>query len=256
MNLVTNHRTKILAGVLTLLFAMPSFALVAGRRRAVTPGDPNPGVNKPLDAFIYGHLQDAITGLPVAQAAIVVEGTTVTLSDKDGDFSLKTSNGRAFTMIAQRSGYQPASKDLVGVTGDQNVTLSMQPTAVLTLKDTDGVTHAIDFENAQFAYLVPFSGYVPSNEGNFCKNDGSGDFFPTKSDIKRIIGPAVPVTNSGCCKLGPVLQVTIEMKNGDRVLANFADSCFGSEVDFIGRDHVSGNFAYFNFTKIAEIVFP
>lgn len=255
MNLVTNHRTKLIAAALTLLFAMPSFALVAGRRRAVGPVDPTPGAGKPLDALLYGHLQDAITGLPVAQAAIVVEGTTVTLSDKDGDFSLKTSEGRAFTMIAQRSGYQPVSKDLVGHTGEQSFTLTMQPTAVLSLKEIDGTVHAVDFENAQFAYLVPFSGYVPSNEGNFCKNDG-GEFFPSKNDIKRIIGPARPVTNASCCKLGPVLQVTIELKTGEQVLANFADSCFGSEVDFIGRDHVSGNFSYYNFTKIAEIVFP
>jgi len=253
MNLVIKHRTKLLAGVLTLLFAMPSFALVAGRRRAVTPGDPS--ANKPLDALLFGHLQDAVTGLPVAQAAIVVEGTTVTLSDKDGDFSLKTSDGRAFVMIAQRSGYQPASKSLVGATGEQHFSLAMQPNAVLTLKEADGTTHAVDFENAQFAYLVPFSGYVPSNEGNFCKTDG-GDFFPSKNDIRRIIGPAKPVTNAACCKLGPILQVTVELKTGEQVLANFADSCFGSEVDFIGRDHVSGAFTYYNFTKIAEIVFP
>jgi len=253
MNLFTNHRTKLLAGVLTLLFAIPTFATVSGspgRRRAVNPGAP-----KALDALLFGHLRDAVTGAPVTNADIVVEGSSITLSDKDGDFSIKTSIGRKFTMIAQRSGYQPVSKDLTGAAGEQEFTLTMQPTAVLRLKEVDGTTHSVDFENAQFAYLVPFSGYVSSDQGNFCTASG-GDFFPDKKDIRRIVGPGKSVTSSACCKLGPVVQVTIEMKSGESVVSNFADSCFGSEVDFIGRDHVSGKFTYYNFANIAEIVFP
>ena len=45
-------------------------------------------------------------------------------------------------------------------------------------------------------------------------------------------------------------------RSGQKTQAYFNDSCFGNEVDFIGRERSSGQYLYFNFTNIAEIDFP
>jgi hypothetical protein len=251
MNLI-RHRSTLLAVLLALLFAVPSFAVTSKpRRRGV-----GPIVTPTLDANINGHLSDATTGLPVGSADIVVEGVAVTSSNRDGDFKLVTFNGRHFVLTAQRSVYLPASTELTGTTGTQSFTLQMHPTGVVvTLRDTSGVVHTIDPENAQFAYLIPFSGYVRSNSANFCK-DGT-TITPDISEFRRIVGPAKSVTASGCgCPFPVVMQVNIELKTGETATVNFNESCYGNEVDFIGRDHVSGDYSYYNFTNIAEIVFP
>jgi hypothetical protein len=247
------HRTKLVALLLALLFAVPSFAIVSKPRRRAT----NPVPLPVLDSNFNGHLADATNGMPVASADIVVEGVAITSSDKNGDFKLLTSNGRHFILTAQRSGYLPASTELTGVTGTQSFSLTMQPTQVIKLTDAKGVVHTIDIENAQFAYLIPFSGYARSNTANFCKADGSNSMYtPDRTEFRRIVGPGKSVTSGACCQLGPVVQVNIELKTGETATVNFNDSCFGNEVDFIGRDHVSGDFSYYNFANVAEIVFP
>jgi hypothetical protein len=249
-----NHRSKLLLLLLALLIAVPSFGIVSRPRRRATNPIPLPV----LDSNFNGHLSDVTNGMPVASADIVVEGVAITASDKNGDFKLLTSNGRHFILTAQRSGYLPVSTELTGVTGTQSFSLKMQPTQVLTLRDTDGVVHSIDIENAQFAYLIPFSGYARSDNGNFCKADGSA-LTPAKSEIRRIVGPGKPVNQGACCvgaPRGQVLQANIELRSGETDTVIFTDSCSGNEVDFIGRDHVSGDFSYYNFAKIAEIVFP
>ena len=112
-----------------------------------------------------------------------------------------------------------------------------------------------DIDTAQFAYLIPFSGYVRSDAGNFCKDDGTS-ITPDKHAIKRVIGPAVPVDNSACCKIGPIFKAQVEMKTGEKFTVYFNDSCFGNEVDFLGREKSSGNYQYFKFADIAEVDFP
>jgi hypothetical protein len=49
--------------------------------------------------------------------------------------------------------------------------------------------------------------------------------------------------------------VTVEMKSGERTQAFFNDSCFGTEVDFIGRERSTGQYLYLRFTDIAELDF-
>ncbi len=250
MRSIRNH-SKLLITLLALLIAVPSFAIVSRpRRRATLP------VELPvLDSNFNAHLSDITNGMPVASADIVVEGTTITSSDKNGDFKLLTSNGRHFILTAQRSGYLPVTTELTGKTGTQTFELKMQPTQVISLRDTNNVVHLIDIESAQFAYLIPFSGYARSNAASFCKVDGS-TINPDRTSFHRIVGPANSVTSGACCTLGPVLQLNIELKSGETETVNFVDSCFGNEVDFVGRDHVSGDFSYYNFAKVAEIIFP
>jgi hypothetical protein len=52
------------------------------------------------------------------------------------------------------------------------------------------------------------------------------------------------------------MTVNVEMKSGETSQVYFNDSCFGNEVDFIGRERSTGQWLYFNFTNIAEIDFP
>ena len=47
-----------------------------------------------------------------------------------------------------------------------------------------------------------------------------------------------------------------EMKSGEKTQVYFKDSCFGNEVDFVGRERSTGQFMYFNFANVAEIDFP
>ena len=91
--------------------------------------------------------------------------------------------------------------------------------------------------------------------GNFCKDDGTS-ITPDKHTIKRVIGPAVSVDNSTCCKIGPIFKAQLEMKTGEKFTVYFNDSCFGNEVDFLGREKSSGNYQYFKFADIAEVDFP
>jgi hypothetical protein len=116
-------------------------------------------------------------------------------------------------------------------------------------------TFILDIDTAQFAYLIPFSGYIRGDVGNFCKDDGTS-ITPDKHTIKRVIGPAVPVDNAGCCKLGPVMKAQLELKTGESFPVYFNDSCFGNEVDFLGREKSSGQYQYFRFADIAEVDFP
>jgi hypothetical protein len=51
------------------------------------------------------------------------------------------------------------------------------------------------------------------------------------------------------------MAVTVEMKSGERTQAFFNDSCFGNEVDFIGRERTTGQFLYLKFTDIKELDF-
>jgi hypothetical protein len=51
------------------------------------------------------------------------------------------------------------------------------------------------------------------------------------------------------------MAVTVEMKSGERTQAFFVDSCFGNEVDFIGRERSTGQYLYLRFTDITELVF-
>jgi hypothetical protein len=53
-----------------------------------------------------------------------------------------------------------------------------------------------------------------------------------------------------------MLAIDVKMKNGDTERVTFADSCFGYDIDFVGRDHGSAQYVYFNFKDVALITFP
>jgi hypothetical protein len=120
---------------------------------------------------------------------------------------------------------------------------------------TNGQTVHLDSDSVQFAYVLPFETPQSSNSASLCKGDGTA-WTPDRADFAQITGPATPVTNSACCKLGPLLAIDVKMKSGDSAKVTFADSCFGYDIDFVGRDHESAQYVYFNFKDVALITFP
>jgi hypothetical protein len=138
--------------------------------------------------------------------------------------------------------------------GPTTLDTKLTPTPTVRVVMTGGAAYDLDRESAQFAYALPFAGYARSNEGNFCLADGSA-YKPTAADLSKIIGPAVSGSSSACCK-NPVMTITLEKRGGEKVTGAFVDSCAAYEVDFVGRDHQSGQYRYLRFTEIAQITFP
>lgn len=244
MTLVTRSTLVRLLSIALILTSVP--ALAAGRRRASEPPSR-------VLVTVTGTVTDSVTGAPVAQAVVTDGRHSVTATDQ-GTYSISVYAGGQVNLTAQRFGYS-SSMQSVKIFGAQTVNFTLAPEPPIIVKLTSGEVHKLDFDSSQFAYLIVFSGYAGFNYANFCKLDGTG-WQPQKSEFSRIVGPATPVTVSACCTLGPTLQINVEMKNGDKLPVTFVDACFGSEVDFIGRDLTSLKFAYFRFTDIAEIDFP
>jgi len=46
------------------------------------------------------------------------------------------------------------------------------------------------------------------------------------------------------------------LKSGQKSQVYMIDSCYDSELDFIGRERSTGQWMYLNFNNIAEIDFP
>lgn len=231
-----------------VLLAAASPLLAAGQKEhAVKPG---------ANVMISGVVLDASTNRPVA-GAVVHSGTFYSNRNgtaADGKYSIVLPGGRPTTLTVEDFAYETITQNVVPVDGgvlDLRLTTS-RPTA--TIKLTNDEVHVVDVGTSQFGYLIVFSGYARADNANFCKPDGS-QFLPSKTDIAKIIGPATPVTFSACCTRGPVMTVTVEMKSGERTEVYFVDSCFGNEVDFIGRERSTGQYLYLNFTRIAEIDF-
>lgn len=251
--MILNHRQKfIAAAALVASLALPAFA-AERRHSSSTPG------RKDLPeavATLTGHVYDAETGAPVVNADVAANnGRTMTKSDGSYAFNVLTAPKQVLLTVT-RTGYETATSTVTIDTGANAVAdFRLKPTSTVRLTEVDGTVHTLDFDSVQFAYLISFSGYARSDAANFCKSDGT-PFTPNRSEFKQILGPAISVNSSACCTLGPVVATTVQMKNGDMLTVNFADSCYGNEVDFIGREHVSGEYAYFNFTKIAKIEFP
>lgn len=235
-------RTKLAAVALLFLVALPLAA--APKRRSIQPLP---------DATVKGIVTDQTTGKPVA-AADVFNGDRYTQTDANGAFEIKVPAGRSTPISARRSGYETGTVN-VTATGTQNVTIPLKGKPTVQVRTTGGTVYQLDFESAQFAYLVPFSGYSKSDEGNFCTTDGK-PFKPSKETIAKVIGPATDAQNAGCCKVGAMKVVNVQLKDGSTTQSFFNDSCFGFEVDFLGRDHVSAQFVYLKFSEIAEITFP
>ena len=232
--------------VLLSLVLTSSLPLAAAtRRRAIQliPG---------IETTVSGVVKDSVTNAGVVQAEIASGRLKVT-TDKDGKYSITLPTGRTSVLTVKRSGYEPATLS-VNPSGPTTLDATLKPTPTVQVVTTGGATYELDGESAQFAYALPFSGYAKSDAGNFCLADGTA-YAPVAADLAKVIGPATSSTSTPCCK-NPVMTITLEKRNGQRVQAAFVDSCPGYEVDFVGRDHASGQFRYLRFTEIAQIVFP
>ena len=234
--------SRILAA--TLLFAAPLAAQT--RERAVAITDP---------VTISGVVRDA-NGNPVA-GAIVHSGSFYSYRNgtaPDGKYSLTLPGDRATLITVEDFAYETTTVTITP-TKDAKVDLMVStPRPTVTVKLTSGETRVLDLGTSQFGYYIPLSGYARTNNANFCKPDGTA-FAPAKTEIAQIIGPATPVNFSACCTRGPVMTVNVELKSGEKTAVYFNDSCFGSEVDFIGRERSSGQYQYINFANIAQIDF-
>ena len=219
-------------------------SMAATHRRAVEPLP---------DVIISGTVLDN-TGAPISGATVHTGSKTSAPTAADGKYTLKVPGGRTTVLTAEHFSHESATQSITPAAGQVvNFTLTNRP--AVNVKTTDGVSHILDFGSSQFAYLIPFSGYVRDNAGNFCKPDGS-TVAPSRADFVKIIGPATLETYAPCCTRGPVMKVNVELKSGEKTALYFNDSCFGNEVDFLGRDRVTGEYQYFNFANIAEIDFP
>jgi len=212
----------------------------------------------PYDVTISGTILDAATQKPIASAEVSVESLKVKgTTNAQGKYTLVAHvGGLPARVTAARTGYSPVTKSVTAtsLTVPATVDFALQSTPTTTIKDTSGNTFVVDTESFKFAYLVPFSGYVPSESANFCLADGTAA-HPQRSEISKIIGPATTQTNAKCCN-GPVLSVQVTYKTGETSPAFLNDSCFGSEVDVLARDHGTGQFVYFNLINVAEVDLP
>ena len=229
---------------LTLL-SLPALAADPPRRHA-TPA--------PYKVKITGVVIDATTNNPVASVDVaIVNSKTKGATNAEGKFSVNALGGYSIGVEASRSGYTSQTKTITA-TGDTVVNFTLTPTPTATIREVNGTTTAVDVESLKLAYLVPFSGYVSDTAANFCLADGTVT-HPNVTELAKLIGPATPQNVSSCCRF-PIMSMQAVFKNGQRQTVYFADSCFGNEVDVLGREHNSGQFVYFNLTNVAEVTLP
>jgi hypothetical protein len=248
-------RRSAVAAAAIIVTLLP-LAAQTSRHRAVAP--PSSVV-----VTLTGFIRDATNGQPLAFAQVSAEGLKSVATDTRGVYSIKITKGRNAAVTAEQFAYNPQTVSVFGAEG-AHADFSLTPKPVVTVKltklqgddpATAKDTFVLDIDTAQFAYLIPFSGYIRSDVGNFCKDDGTS-ITPDKHIIKRVVGPAVSVDNNTCCKIGPIFKAQLELKSGEKFTVYFNDSCFGNEVDFLGREKSSGNYQYFKFADIAEVDFP
>jgi len=220
------------------------------KRRSVSPRSPGALITAP----VTGTITDAVTGAPIAYAH-VSGGRRSSQTDAQGRFEIKAAEGYGeITFEADRSGYLIYYQKLSGA-GPHSLNIKLTPTPTVTVKKTDGSTIQADYENLKFGYAVPFSGFRASESETFCFGANSvADVH--KSQLRRIIGPAV-ATASACCTNRTAVKVTIEQKTGQMNEVWFVDSCETEyRQDLIVTNHATGEQEDIPFAEIAEIVFP
>lgn len=239
------HFTRLAISISAVtLLSLP--ALAATPRRHASPA--------PYNVKITGVVIDATTSKPVASVDVsIVNSKTKVATDAEGKFTMTALGGFSVGVEASRSGYIAQTKT-VSATHDTAVNFTLTPTATATVREVNGTTTQVDAESIKLAYLVPFSGYVSATTGNFCLADGNVT-HPEISEIAKLIGPATPQTVSKCCNF-PIMSMQVVYKSGQTQTVYLADSCFGNEVDVLGREHNSGQFVYFNLTNVAEVTLP
>lgn len=239
------HSNRFLLSISAMMvLSLP--ALAAPPRRHASP--------PPYNVRITGVVIDAATDKPVASAEVsIVNSRTKGVTDAQGKFTVTALGGFSVGLQAARSGYTAQTKT-ISATTDTTVNFSLQPTPTASIREVNGAITQVDTESVKLAYLVPFSGYVSSNSGNFCLADGTVA-KPDLSEISRLIGPATAQSVSKCCNF-PIMSMQVVYKSGAASTVYFADSCFGNEIDVLGRDHTTGQFVYFNLTNVAEVTLP
>lgn len=238
-------RARLLLPLLIVASVFPSSVAAQARRRAVRP-------SSTAQVVVMGTVTDADTGTPVVAAEIAGGGHFGTTGN-DGRFQIQLSAGSPVTLEARRTGYESATQTITPTSGTPvNFTLKSKPT--IRVRTTAGETRVLDSGTAEWAYLVPFSGYVRGKESKFCKSDGSS-LTVNIDDVSKISGPATSSTNT-CCKTGPMTGITVTLRSGETSQLFFQDSCFGFSMDFLGRDHATAQFVYLKFAEISEIVLP
>jgi hypothetical protein len=244
--MILKTRITLFVVLALLLFTPQAFA---GKRRAVTAPSPGPLVI----AEVSGTVTDAVTGLPVINAA-VSGGRRGDSTDTQGKYLIRAAEGFGQILLeVERSGYQIFRTKLSGA-GPHVVNVQLQPTPTVIVRKTNGTTLRFDMENFRFGYAVPFSGYRASESETFCFASGTRDVH--RFEMRRIIGPGTPSASS-CCSVRQATKVTLELKAGGTHEVYFVDSCENEYTQLIiGTVHESGESLDIPIGEIAEITFP
>ena len=140
--------------------------------------------------------------------------------------------------------------------GAATVTFRLKSGPTVQLTTRTGTKYVLDYDTSQFGFLVPFSGYSKDDKANFCRTSNGQAYTPDKSELRRVIGPGTPINNAACCPNNTAIATEVETKAGERFQVVYNDSCLGTEVDFIGRDHATAQFVFVKMQDVQEIVFP
>ena len=238
-------RLSRVAAVLCLIAATSTPLVAATSKRHIAGPLPT--------AMVTGTVTDASTGKPVPNVQ-VANGILTTFTDASGAFFIALPAGRPTLLTATYFAYKPLTQTVTPSVG-LIANFSLTPNPSIFVKTSGGETVDLDYDSSKFAYIIVFIGYVKDDHANFCLPDGSS-WAPNKSEFNKLVGPALDVNFAPCCTKGPVTTANVEMKTGQKVAVYFNDSCFGNEVDFLGRERSTGNFRYFSMKTIAEIDFP
>ncbi|MGH9423308.1 MAG: carboxypeptidase-like regulatory domain-containing protein, partial [Thermoanaerobaculia bacterium] len=210
------------------------------------PAPAGPSIN------VTGIVKDASNGLAIPGARATYGDQRVDTSN-NGKFILNLPAGTPVIVTITHPAFLPFQKTVTAQNGvETEYDLTEQPS--VTIQTTGGQTYVVDIGTAQFEYAITFSGYVASDNANFCKPDGTV-ITPSKLELSKIVGPATSSTNAACCS-GPVMTANAFFKNGTSTQVFFKDSCNSTEVDFVGRLKSTGLYQHVRFTDIAEIDFP
>ena len=250
---LSRHRS-ILSLILVLACVAGIPAEAAGKRRAVQ----HPGPSGPqISVVVSGIVLDSVTGAPVNGARVRL-GSRSALTTTDGKFFSLSTNGFApLSVEATRTGYKPKTEQLT-TTGTHELTIRMEPLPTVRIRKTDNTTFDVDADSIEFGYPVVFSGYNKAEYEEFCKAGGA-QVTIDRTQIRKIVGPAVVRTDSPCCDGKEVLRVNLELTTGEKGDFWFKDSCdaaVGPHIDVIAKVHTTGLLEYIRFTDIAEVTFP
>jgi hypothetical protein len=251
MTLSLTHR-RLSLSLLAAFVCVVAIPAEAGKRRAVQ----HPGSSAvKISVTATGTVIDNVTGNPINDATVRI-GSRTSRTFQDGKFSVSGSGFGSVDVEASRSGYQSKIVTLT-TAGEHELVMRLQPTPTVSLRKTDGTVLDVDLESIEFGYPGEFGGYNKAVFETFCKSDG-GQVNIDRSQIRRIIGPAVVTTSSPCCPGTEALKVTIELKTGETKEYWFYDSCTASTTHFdvIARVHTTGVIVYTEFKSLAEAIFP